>query len=164
MRNTPAGQTSGPGDINHLYPWRHFLHGYASMLNASSQVGTWQRVTTQWEAALQVMNNGWGMFNTAGAQNDELAYNLPMSAGTWTITLITRKSSNTGICTVLIDGTSVGTADTFAASVGLGIFNITGVTVATSGVHKVTLRAATKNASSTGFFLNFLAADIFRTA
>lgn len=160
MRNTNAGQLSGSGDINHLFPWDQEILVYVVGPNTIVQ-GTW--ATTNWSDAVNV-NNGYGLQNTSNAQNDEIGWKLPLSAGTYTITIHVRKSTVNPIATITIDGTSVGTLDTYAASAAFASLSLTGVTLSPSGVRSVNLKCATRNASSTGWQLQLLGLGIKRTA
>lgn len=128
----------------------------------SVAVGTWGFNTWGSEGATLYPNGGLGFYNTAGAQNDALSYPIALSAGLWTITLHTRKSSNLAIYTVQIDGATVGTYDGYSASATYGKGQITAVGV-TAGLHTLKLLAATKNASSTQYFMEIFGISLRRT-
>jgi hypothetical protein len=128
-----------------------------------SSVGTW--ALTQHTDVAPLANGGSGWSNSgSGAQNDEVVYRIPLAAGTWTIRFWHRKSTNVGIYTFLLDGVSVGTIDGYAAAAAFGQNDIAGIAVATTGVHFLTIRMATKNASSSAYYATLQAISITRTA
>lgn len=116
-------------------------------------------------ALASLPNAGFARYNSSSAQNDAIAYKFPLSAGTYTIGITVRESTNTGIATVEVDGSSVGTLDTYNATSGTpGQLSLTGVTIGSSGVHEIRLVAATKNSSSTGYQLVLIGLGVTRTA
>lgn len=126
----------------------------------TATVGTW--ATANWGTAFP--NSGFGIQNTSGAQNDAIAWQFPLAAGHYTINLAVRQSTNTGIVTVEIDGTSVGTLDTYNAAGGTNALqSLTGVSIAADGLHEIRLLMASKNASSAGYTLNIFAVSATRT-
>lgn len=104
------------------------------------------------------------LYNSSAAQNDAISWKLALSAGTWNITIHCRKSSNTGIFTVNLDGASMGTVDSYAAAAAYGKLTVTGWSVPTSGAHVVQLKMATKNGSSSGYLGEIMAISLRRTA
>lgn len=90
---------------------------------------------------------------STGVQNAEVSWEVSLSAGTWTFQLAHVLNANRGIYTVQIDGVTVGTIDGYTASGAPVTFsNITGISVASGGVHTVRLLMATKNASSSAYY------------
>lgn len=90
------------------------------------------------------------------AQNDAVSYTVTLAAGTWSISLMTYNTATTGIVTINLDGSSVGTVDTYnvgtgSSAIGNAIATITGVTVSTTGLHTLQLKMASKNPSSGGY-------------
>lgn len=83
---------------------------------------------------------------------DSVSWYIEMAAGTWSIKAICFTDATSGIYSVKIDGTTVGSFDFYSAS---GTFNvamtITGVSVPSSGVKTLTLEATGKNASSADY-------------
>lgn len=133
--------------------------GFADWVSAT---GTWG--LNLWTDTGQTPLNSFpGYQNSAGAQNDELSIDLWMDAGTYTVTLFGRKSSNTAIVTVNLDGSSQGTVDTYAASPVYYTASVTGITVS-SGKRTWQFKAASKNASSSGYYMGFYYIVIRRTA
>jgi hypothetical protein len=116
-----------------------------------------------WEdIGLQIYGSvGW---QSDGAQNNELSWDFWLAAGTYTAVFYVRKSTNTGIITLKLDGASQGTADTYAASAAFAKVTITGMVVAAGGKKTVQIIIATKHASSSGYYLGLLSCVIRRTA
>lgn len=129
----------------------------------AASVGTW--AVANWgapEGAVAHWNGGVGI--ASSAQNDELSWDVVVSAGTWSINLKSRKSSNVGIYTFLIDGVSVGTIDGYAAAAASGNQTITGISITRSGKVRLTVRMATKNASSSSYLGEIMHISMVRTA
>lgn len=90
---------------------------------------------------------------TDGAQNRSITYQFFIDAGTYTFGLLHGRASTRGIYTVTLDGgSSLGTIDGYSVSSGPTFGEVTSITVATSGIHTITLTMATKNASSSNYF------------
>lgn len=97
------------------------------------------------------------------SQNAFVEWDLTMEAGTWTLDLYYAKNTSFGIYTISLDGVSVGTIDSYAASSVTGnITSIAGIVVA-AGVHALRLTMATKNASSSDYVGIFNAVSMVRT-
>jgi hypothetical protein len=109
-------------------------------------------------------SQGFSGLHSSGAQNDAISWPVVLAAGTWTVRLHFRKSTNTGIFTVNFDGSSQGTIDSYAAAVAYGDSSITGIVVGTTGKKVVQLLMATKNASSSSYYGELLAVAFLRTA
>jgi len=91
-------------------------------------------------------------YRSSGAQNDEIVFDVLLGAGTWTLDLIGLATPGSGIITVLVDGVSVGTIDMYAgANNYAAVKALAGIVIAAGGNKVVTLRMATKNASSSGY-------------
>lgn len=156
-------------EITGLAPWRVTIFPVIEKPNASA--GTWaaaywngenlnspilkSNVSTVYVA---------GMQNSSSAQNDYVQYELPLSAGTWSIYVWVRKSTNTGIITVSIGGSSLGTLDTYAASVAYTEMSITGFSIATGGILSLRLEVTSKNASSSSYNVGLFSIHLVRTA
>lgn len=114
-------------------------------------VGSWARGTDTTRPL------GLYQYNPSGALNDELTYTVDMGYGLWLPDLIAQKGTGGGIVSILIDDVGVGTIDTYAASTSQAVIQGAAIKVNTEGRHKLTLRVTSKNASSTGYQLNFSA-------
>lgn len=120
---------------------------------------------TNWSELLkddsQLMN---GYLRSTGAQNAEIGWDVLLSAGTWTFSLLAIGVSDGGIATVSLDGNSIGTIDTYSKEVAYNLLKtITGATVATTGKKRLLLKMATKNASSTAYRCDISAVGLRRT-
>lgn len=106
------------------------------------------------------------LWNVNNAQNDSISWDLSLSAGTWKIGFLHGMGSTSGIFTIQIDGTTVGTLDMYQA--GGNVYNqrhqVTGITVATTGKHRLTLAMLTKNASATAYGATIQELALQRTA
>lgn len=144
------------------YPWVISIMPMAGTTGGSDLVV----VAGTWAALLDTgsLHNGI-VYNTTGAQNDEAGWDLTLAAGTYKFSYVHWKANDEGIATVLLDGVSVGTVDAYNSSQVKNVYSeITGITVATSGKHRLTLKAATKNASSSNFIVSMQAVQLRRTA
>lgn len=106
---------------------------------------------------------GGGRAYTADLLNSEVAWDVWLDSGTYKVAYVYQSASNYGIATFLLNGVSVGTIDQYAAA---GAFNnyseITAIAVA-AGLKTLTVRAASRHASSTGYFLPMNSIAIIRT-
>jgi hypothetical protein len=85
-------------------------------------------------------------------------------AGTWTLKLLYTASNGGGIFTVSVDGSSIGTIDSYNGSTTYNnVGTIAGWTVATAGVYALNLKMATKHASSSSYFGFVQAIAAYRT-
>ncbi len=102
--------------------------------------------------------------DSSGAQNAEINFDIVTSAGTWTFEMMHYSLTNRGIYSIRIDGVEVGIIDGYAAS---GVYNqqstITGIKI-TGGKHRLTLKMATKNGSSSGYAGSIQHIQLRRTA
>lgn len=126
---------------------------------AALETGTW----ANGQGSAEVL--GAARFNSTQAQNDEIGYDLILAAGTWRIDLIVTKTTAGGIASVRVDDVEVGTVDTYNGSTTRNnAASVTGITVATTGLHRVSLKAATKNASSSAYIIAFNMLTLRKTA
>ncbi len=90
---------------------------------------------------------------SSSAQNDWIEFWLVLKAGTWDFELLHHKDSNRGIYAVSLDGVALGTIDGYAGSTTLNQRDsLSGIAVSRSGVHKLRLTMASKNASSSLYY------------
>ncbi len=149
---TPAGGGAGNGLIQFEPLWS----------DPTATTGTWASILFS-DVGTPLVNAP-AMYNSSSAQNDALTWDIWLDAGTYTFSAWVRKTSNTGIITLNQAGASQGTVDTYAASPALALVSITGWTVASSGKKAMQVKAATKNASSSGYLLEFFSVIFRRTA
>lgn len=100
----------------------------------------------------------------AGAQNDEIGWYIWMRAGTHTLHLRYVTNTNKGIASIRIDDVEVATQDFYAASPAVGYTEYPGIVVAASSLKKLSLKMATKNASSSGYGYVLDSVGALRTA
>lgn len=105
------------------------------------------------------------LYNASTAQNDQLDYYAWLSKGTYTFQGYMFTNTPNAILTLLLDGVSVGTADTYGSEVYGVLKTITSIAVTTSGRHVLSFKAATRNASNTtGWTLGIHTFAMWRTA
>lgn len=142
----PGGIVATPGYSIFLLPW--------AGLKATS--GTWTRDQN-------AVRLGGGMLDSAGAQNNSADTDEWFDAGTFKLASIYYKDTEEGIQTWKIGGSSVGTIDSYAASSSENNYTeITGITVA-QGLQNLQVIAATKNGSSSNYYLRINSAALIRT-
>lgn len=100
---------------------------------------------------------------SAGAEMEYLVYLAP---GTYQWDGFMGMASTRGQVTFSLDGATIGLAeyDTYNASTSNLQVTITGIVVPQAGWHVLTMTAATKNASSTGFDIGFSGGVFTKTA
>ena len=124
-----------------LAPWTVDIDGLQSIANTN-----WASPT-----AGAIFYGGYNL--SSGAQNDEIAWDVVLSAGTWTIQLTHYTINSGGIYSVRIDGVEVGTIDGYVDPGGPNAVGlIPGVVIATTGKKRVSLKMATKHASSSNYY------------
>lgn len=128
--------------LDTFMPW---LINVSVDMTAISHVN-WDTNTVQLGSVYRLLKS------SSGAQNDEINFDVSLAAGTWTFELIHAKGTNYGIITIQLDGSTIGTIDSYAASASINDrTQITGVAVVNSGKKRLKLLMATKNASSTNY-------------
>lgn len=115
------------------------------------------------EASSSVYGMYTAHYNVSNAQDDQVDYWIWLSNGTYTFSLFFRKDTNYAIYTILIDGSSVGTIDSYGAASNANIATVSNISISSTGRHVLSLKAATRNASSNGWILQFHSFSMFRT-
>jgi hypothetical protein len=163
---TPAGTGTFSADAN--MPWHVSI--IPMVWTPDATVGTWTFAAFTDNLTFPFLNpagttvGATALFNTSSAQNDAIAWDLTLAAGTWDCHFHVRKSTNTGIITLNQDGASQGTVDTYAAAAAYAKVSITGWTVSATGKKRMQILMATKNASSSNYIAELYAIDFRRTA
>ena len=85
-------------------------------------------------------------------------------AGTYRFYIDYGVNTDRGIITLALDGTSVGTIDTYGAGPNAVIGSISGIVVSTTKMYRLELQMNSKNASSTGYYLVWRRGGMMRTA
>lgn len=105
--------------------------------------------------------------NSSVTQNDRINYAVYLAVGTYTLKYHYLKASAQGIVDFSLDNyaTSEGTIDAYSAGVTYNNMTaITGIVIAAAGLFALSLKTATKNASSSAYGKAFNAITLFRTA
>lgn len=119
----------------------------------------WDTITAATGALLN------GTKDSSGAQNAELNFDAPLARGTWTVEVMYRANSDAGIITIQFGGVSKGTIDTYAGSSSYNNrASVSSIAVTTTGVVRVKLIMATKNASSSSYYGRIQHIQLRRTA
>jgi len=94
-----------------------------------------------------------GIAASAATVDNYMAWDVPLVAGTWTVTIGYYKDTNKGVITASLDGVDLSpTVDGYAAASSFNtVAQWTGVSVASGGVKEFRLRSASKNASSSAY-------------
>lgn len=168
-----AGQVVGPfitGSAPNTAHDSWLVDILATVSDRSATSGTWtvtaftnENITYPFGNA-GAANVGMAALLSDGVQNSSVSWAVVLSAGTWNATIYCRKSNNTGIFTLNLDGASQGTADSYSAAIAAGTLTITGWTVPTTGKHVIQLQMATKNGSSAGYYGEIFAISLRRTS
>ncbi len=101
--------------------------------------------------------NGYRSSFPTGTSESYLEWKVPLQAGTWTIDVVYVESSDAGIMTLSLGGDDLAPAiDAFRPQVdGIGynrVATFSGVSVASTGIHTVKIRTASKNSLSSDYF------------
>lgn len=111
-----------------------------------------------------------GYLQSGGTQNERFDWPVMLGAGTWTIALLCVNAGSGGIATVQLDDgagnfSNVGTVDLYNAVLTRNVAaSFTGVVVGTTGKKTVRVLMATKNASSSNYYLFLQHIALLRTA
>lgn len=162
--------TGGSFDPDTMLPWHVSI--VPMVWTPDAATGTWAPTSIAVVGAVfpfyttgSAANSGAAVsLTSSGAQNDAVAWDVILAAGTWDAHFWVMKSTNTGIITLNQDGASQGTVDTYAAASAAAKVSITGFTVATTGKKRMQILAATKNASSSDYFIVVFGVEFRRTA
>lgn len=114
--------------------------------------GFWEHVVGDAGARGQISDSLGGGYRQTNTLNDETGWYVPLMSGTWALDVIYRSRTEGGIVTVSIDGSSVGTIDTYNAAPGANaVATITGISVASSKMALLKFTTTSKHASSAGY-------------
>jgi hypothetical protein len=120
-----------------------------------------------WAATLTASLYMAGIFTNelSHASGDSITFKVHLSAGTYSIATLSATASNRGIMKIDIDAVNVAGFDLYSESAAYNVRSLqTAVVVSTSGMKTITLYTNTKNASSSGYYINFSALTLWRTA
>lgn len=146
--STPGG-TDTPG-----YTWEHLPW----MGVKQEAAGTWVKYQDSTRLG------GGAFYNSTSAQNDTFNTDFWMDTGTFTYTQVYQTDSGSGITTIQIDGSSVGTIDGYAIPVTVAtVSTLSGISQSTAGTKNLKWLCATKNASASQYQLAISSASWIRT-
>lgn len=104
-----------------------------------------------------------GVFRqNAPAINDKLTWNVALKAGSYVMNVNGIKANNRGIQTIKLDGVTAGTFDWYNSTTQLNQQQNTVIGVTDDGLYELTSEMATKNASSSNYFLLINYIDFLR--
>lgn len=106
-----------------------------------------------------------GCFLSGGTNGDNVNFKVYLMAGTYTLNYFCFTNANVCISTVAIDGVDKASFDLYSVgAVDNVIKTQAGITVSTSGIKTINVRANSKNVSSSGYQNNFAYMTFYRTA
>jgi hypothetical protein len=102
---------------------------------------------------------------SAAALNDELSYSVALPAGTYHVEAMTTKGGGSGIMTIKWNGNTVSTHDLYNATAVVNFRVVSSsFNVLIPGVYAFGIKAASKNAASSGYLLSVSWYQFIRTA
>lgn len=128
---------------------------------SATKVGTWIPLSFGTSETTGYPFNGGALSNSSASSGDLIEYGIVLSAGNYNISFYNRKSSNVGIMTNSIDGSSLGAVDLYAASPAYLKTSYNGVALS-EGYHVFQLKVTGKNASSAGFAVQYFGFSLAR--
>lgn len=152
---TAASLSGLDGAINDLLPW---LIDIGVFLTAPTSTN-WDTNTADSACVFAARKE------SSGAQNDEIAWDVLIPAGTWTFEMMHTRGTDRGVYTVYLDTTSIGTVDGyFAATARNTRSSFTGIVRSSQELVALKLKMETKNAASTNYLGSVQAIQLRRTA
>jgi Collagen triple helix repeat (20 copies) len=99
------------------------------------------------------LNNGYRSSHTNGDATSYVEWRLPLEAGNWALEATYVKADDAGQMTFSVDGADIGMVDAYGAAIEQNVrANISGITVAASGIHTLRVRTDAKNVASSNYF------------
>lgn len=149
-----AADISGVADLT---PWRH---------NITPLLGPPDNIVGGGTLAVALINGIYAgvAYLSTGALNDEVDWDVPLSAGTWAIDVMYQKNTSNGIFTVKVDGVTAGTIDCYAAASYNNVATIADIAVAVTGKKRIGFVMASKNAAATAYYFGLQHIVMRRTA
>jgi hypothetical protein len=150
---TWAALPAGGGSGTETYRQEVCPQGYSAYTGG---VPTFVNVTNQ------VMYGVWQQ--SSAADQDDVSFILDLSAGTWAMRVLWFRYTNKGIVDAYLDATEIGSQDMYGSQLSSQVWTITGITVATGGLHTLKFKVDGKNASSSAYYYGISWASLWRTA
>ena len=129
----------------------------ASAPGVSTGLGTFQSVTTP-DVQYSTYYIGSGLIYSFWRTYVNLV------AGTYLFRLHHTKSTDRGIVSIVLNGSTVGTIDTYNGSLVDVATEVTGIVIGSTGTFKLELQMNSKNASSAAYYFLWKSASFVRTA
>lgn len=106
------------------------------------------------------------LYNSTHADADNISYKVYLQAGTYTLTLLSRKTPSSGILDFDIDSTEIASLDLYNAVTAIynQLSTYTNISIATSGLYTLKARVHGKNAGSDNYFVLIQSICLWRTA
>jgi hypothetical protein len=143
------------GHGNSLYPWTIFV---PASHTPKSQVN-WNTIVLH---AAQINNFYLIASNTI---NSEIAWDLVLSAGTWTVELLIYTDAADGIYSIRFDGVEKGTVDGYSSPAAANILkSVAGIVVPITKKIELRLKIASKNPLSGDYYAHLTGVMLKRTA
>src|SRR3990167_1758173 len=134
-----------------------YTQGWFAFVGHKSEVGPPTRASVSTLLSM-------GSITTPNTQNSELVWPLYLDSVTWKVADVHVTNGNYGIATYIFGATTIGTIDYYSAGTVSNVYaEITGFVNVTPQAADLTVRAATKNASSTGYYLELMSIALIRT-
>ena len=110
------------------------------------------------------MGGGYGQWGGA-APGGYAKWDVPLTAGTWTLTMISYQDGNRGIYTIKLNTTTIGTVDGYQlTSITNAASQITGIVVGSDATYRLGFHMDTKNASAINYYGTIQHITLKRTA
>ena len=103
-------------------------------------------------------------YNSDQTQNNYFDFTVELEAGTWSFRAITATNNDSGILSLIINGTTIDTKDTYSTpKVRNVMWTKTGIIIS-KGRQTIRIQAATKNGSSSAYTIRLSSLALWRTA
>lgn len=105
-----------------------------------------------------------GGLESTGALNASVSFPVVLIPGTWTLNVMFKRGLQGGIITADLDGTTLGTIDTYGAAAAEVWGTIASITSGTGKPQTLTFTMATRNVSATSYKCTVKLITFYRTA
>lgn len=152
-----ASGGTGVSTQDNVYPWEIQVSPFFPAL---ASTGTWDTVQVNTDYLFSGVRQ-----NTSNTIDDSIDLaDVPLAAGTWKVEVMSSRNTNQGIVSVQFDGVEKGTVDTYGTLAYNVVFSVASISVTTTAKVRLRLKMTSKNASSTGYYLNIEWVKLTRTA
>ena len=141
--------------IEETLPWTIFI----DVLHSPKSQVNWNQITVS-AAILHA-----AALDSSNAQNNSIAWDVILAAGTWSLELFTLKGDDRAVISIQFDSVEKATIDTYAASYTSNILaSVTDIVVPTTKKIELKLKTTTKNQLSSGYYASIMSVRLMRTA